>query len=310
MLDTGQVMEVVTEQAQMITEADGAVVELVEGREMVYRAVSGAAAGFLGTRLERDGSLSGMCVQRATPLLCDDSETDPRVDKDACRRIGVRSMVVVPLFHRAEAVGVLKVMSALPKQFEGVDVEVLQTMSGFIGDALANASSYGSLGHRAMHDSLTGLPNRALLMDRLGQALRRAQRRGDRIALFFIDLDRFKKVNDTLGHGAGDEVLRATARELSEVLRSGDTLARFGGDEFVLICENVEEGVEEAIRRRISAAVAVVNAEFDDPGLDVSVGVACSSETGWMADDLLAMADASMYRVKRERHGEELPESF
>lgn len=310
LLDIDQVMAVVAEQAQVITGAGGGVVELVEGTEMVYRAASGAAADFVGTRLNRDGSISGLCVREGVPLLCEDSESDPRVDSDACHRIGVRSMVVVPLFHGPEPVGVLKVMSRLPKQFDDVDVQVLQTMAGFIGDALANASSHGALGYRAMHDHLTRLPNRALLMDRLEQAIRRVRRTGDRIAVFFIDLDGFKRVNDTLGHGAGDEVLRATATELSAMLRVGDTLARFGGDEFVLVCENVEDGVEEAMRRRIATAIAVVRAEFHVPDLDASVGFACSDEAGWTADELLATADASMYRAKRGRHEDEVSEGF
>lgn len=303
MLDADQVMAVVTKQAQVITGAGSGVVELVEGDEMVYRAASGEATGLLGTRLQIDASLSGLCVRHGTSLLCGDSETDPRVDREACERIGARSMVVVPLFHGAEPVGVLKVMSGLPKQFDEVDVGVLQMMAGFIGDALANTSSHGALGHRAMHDGLTGLPNRALLMDRLDQALRRARRSGGGITVFFIDLDDFKRVNDDLGRGAGDEVLRATARELSAMLRAGDTLARFGGDEFVLVCENAEEGVEEAVRRRVSAAIAVVDAEFDLPGFDASVGFARSDESVWTADELLAAADASMYRTKRERRG-------
>jgi len=99
MLDTDEVMRVVTEQAQVITRADGGVVELVEGADMVCRAVSGAASASLGTRLQRDTSLSGLCVHQGIALRCDDAEVDPRVDREACQRVRVRSMIVVPLLH-------------------------------------------------------------------------------------------------------------------------------------------------------------------------------------------------------------------
>ncbi|VVU48632.1 GAF domain-containing protein [Burkholderia anthina] len=109
-LDLGSVMAYVTEQVPHLTGASGAVVEFAEGDDMVYRAASGSAAGMLGLRLRRSGSLSGLCVTRGELLHCTDSETDPRVDRDACRRVGLRSMLVMPLMHADTTVGVLKVM--------------------------------------------------------------------------------------------------------------------------------------------------------------------------------------------------------
>jgi diguanylate cyclase (GGDEF)-like protein len=301
-LDIDELMRVVTEHAQSITGADGGVVELAEGDEMVYRAVSGAAAGSLGTRLGRATSLSGLCVRQAGPLRCDDSETDPRVDREACRRIGVRSMVVVPLLHAGDAVGVLKVMSGEPTSFDDADIEVLELLAGFIADALANASSHGRLGHQALHDPLTGLPNRSLLMDRLDQALERARRNGSEVAVLFVDLDGFKAVNDALGHAAGDDVLRAVAGRLAATLRAGETLARFGGDEFVLVCEDTSQAID-AVERRVSAAVAEVDAASGGLGLGVSVGLVRSSGAERGADEILAAADAEMYRTKQRHHG-------
>lgn len=301
-LDIDELMRVVTEHAQDITGADGGVVELAEGDEMVNRAASGAGGGSLGTRLGRATSLSGLCVAQARPLRCDDSETDERVDREACRRIGVRSMIVAPLLHDSEAVGVLKVMSGQASSFDDGDIEVLQLLAGFIADALTNASSHGRLGHRALHDELTGLPNRALLMDRLDHALHRARRDGTELSVFFVDLDGFKAVNDTLGHAAGDDVLRAVAAKLSATLRSGETLARFGGDEFVLVCEDTNEAVH-AVERRVCTAVAEVDAAMGRLGIGASVGLVRSKGPGQGADELLAAADAEMYRAKQRRHG-------
>jgi diguanylate cyclase (GGDEF)-like protein len=302
-LDTASLMQVVTEQAQHITGASGGVVEAVEGSEMVYRATSGAADGSLGLRLAMGRSLSGLCVRQGVPLRCDDATSDDRVDRAACQAIGVRSMIVTPLFHGSDAIGVLKVMSGDAAHFDDADVEVLGLLGVFIADALTNASNYGALGYQAMHDTLTGLPNRSLLMDRLVQALHRCRRRSSGVALVFIDLDNFKSVNDRLGHRAGDEVLVAAAREIKRTVRAGETLARFAGDEFVLVCEDAHDTfVEDAVRRRITDAVARVGARFRCRELGVSVGVAWSQAGGTTADDLLAAADADMYRVKRARH--------
>jgi len=131
-LDLGGVMAFVTERVQQLTDAGGAIVELAEGDEMVYRAASGMAKNQLGLRLRRIGSLSGLCVQQRTVLRCDDSENDVRVDKEACRKVGLRSMVVAPLNHGETTVGVLKIAAAEPNVFSDEHVNILQLMCGLI----------------------------------------------------------------------------------------------------------------------------------------------------------------------------------
>src|SRR5579885_932165 len=110
-MDLGAVMALVAQRTQSLTHATGAVVELAEGQYMVYRAACGLAERQLGLRLKREGSLSGLCVAEGRPLRCDDSETDSRVNREACRIVGLRSMVAVPLKHVDHVVGVLKVMA-------------------------------------------------------------------------------------------------------------------------------------------------------------------------------------------------------
>jgi diguanylate cyclase (GGDEF)-like protein/PAS domain S-box-containing protein len=153
----------------------------------------------------------------------------------------------------------------------------------------------------AFHDALTGLPNRALFMDRLGQSLRHAQRRRERLfAVLFLDLDRFKLVNDSLGHGAGDRLLVEIARRLEKCIRPGDTAARLGGDEFTVLLEDVRDGadaaqVAERIQREIRRPLVL---EGQEVFTSASIGIALSATGYERPEDLLRDADIAMYRAK------------
>jgi diguanylate cyclase (GGDEF)-like protein/PAS domain S-box-containing protein len=158
------------------------------------------------------------------------------------------------------------------------------------------------LEHQAFHDALTGLPNRRLFMDRLAHALARTGRRDERVAVLFMDLDNFKVVNDSLGHDAGDLLLASVAGRLKRCLRPEDTLARFGGDEFVVLLEDVadpEEAVQVAER-----IIGDLGSPFPVEGRELfvraSVGIACGEASTKSADDLLRDADTAMYQAKAE----------
>jgi len=155
------------------------------------------------------------------------------------------------------------------------------------------------LRHQALHDPLTGLPNRALLSDRLDRALAAGRLPGS-VAALFLDLDRFKVINDSLGHAAGDAVLVAVARRLQSVLRSGDSAARFGGDEFVVLCEDTTAPKAKVIADKIAAALrAPVTAAGRDLVVSTSIGVAAAVSDGrTSAEMLLRDADAAMYSAK------------
>ncbi len=134
------VMAAIARRAQQLTGADSGVVELLEGDEMVYRAATGAAEGTVGLRLDAYASLSGLCARTGTILRCDDTETDPRVNREACRRVGARSMLVVPLRHQDRSIGVLKVFSRQAAAFDDDHVAVLEVIAGFVAAALGHAS--------------------------------------------------------------------------------------------------------------------------------------------------------------------------
>jgi diguanylate cyclase (GGDEF)-like protein/PAS domain S-box-containing protein len=158
--------------------------------------------------------------------------------------------------------------------------------------------------HLAHHDDLTGLPNRSLLRDRLGQAIRDAERRGHAVGLAFIDLDGFKLVNDGLGHNAGDELLKVVGARMGRCLRSSDTLARFGGDEFVILLPELSGDpmaltpLLEKVRQAVTEPVEVEGQEVQ---VSCSMGVVLYPRDGEDANTLMMNADAAMYRAKEHK---------
>jgi diguanylate cyclase (GGDEF)-like protein len=304
-LDLGGVMTFVTERVQQLTGAGGAIVELAEGDEMVYRAASGMAKPQLGLRLQRTGSLSGLCVEQRSVLRCDDSESDPRVDKEACRKVGLSSMVVAPLNHGDTTVGVLKITAAEPNAFADEHVRVLELMSGLIASAISHAVRYetNELYHRATHDALTGLANRALFYDRLRQGLSLARRQSSQLGILYLDMDGLKPINDKHGHRAGDAVIRETGQRISKISRQSDTVARLGGDEFAVIAPDVN-GRDGAVRHADRLADEIRRPfSFEDTqlALDASIGLAIFPDDGTETDALIEKADQSMYAIKRTR---------
>lgn len=185
----------------------------------------------------------------------------------------------------------------------GLPLRVVATVED-IGERRAHLEQ---IHHLATHDALTGLPNRSVLDDRLQQAMRHARRQQSRFAVVFLDLDHFKTVNDTLGHHAGDQLLVTVARRLSQPLRETDTLARQGGDEFVLLLSEIGEGVADVVRvceRLQTALLETIPLGGHDWRVAASMGIAIYPDDADQADHLLQKADAALFRAKANgRHG-------
>jgi diguanylate cyclase (GGDEF)-like protein/PAS domain S-box-containing protein len=169
-----------------------------------------------------------------------------------------------------------------------------------VSDETEHRRSSDELFHRAVHDPLTGLPNRVLLEDRLTQALARADRQSRELAVLYVDLDGFKTVNDTWHHAVGDEVLRTVARRFAKAVRPQDTVARFGGDEFVVLCEELSDAEDAArVARRILESLGrPVHHREGRCRLGASIGVVLSDGQA-DAEALIERADRAMYRAKR-----------
>ncbi|MEA2091392.1 MAG: EAL domain-containing protein, partial [Campylobacterota bacterium] len=158
------------------------------------------------------------------------------------------------------------------------------------------------LHHQAHHDALTELPNRILFHDRLEQAIEKSKRKKNNVALLFIDLDHFKEINDSLGHKAGDEVLKVVTKRLKDIIRDEDTLARLGGDEFTVIIENLTQGEDasllaQKIIKVLSEPIEMYENQFY---VSSSIGISLYPEDGHSAQNLLKYADSAMYKAKAE----------
>jgi diguanylate cyclase (GGDEF)-like protein len=159
------------------------------------------------------------------------------------------------------------------------------------------------LSHQVVHDPLTGAANRVLVSDRMAHALARVRRGECFMGVLFIDLDDFKLVNDELGHGVGDLVLTAVAQRLSACVRPSDTVGRFGGDEFVIVCEDIagDAGAVDIGRRVLLSLEAPFSTPSGNRTLSASIGVAtCGFDNPMEADTLIRAADRAMYRAKME----------
>jgi diguanylate cyclase (GGDEF)-like protein/PAS domain S-box-containing protein len=227
---------------------------------------------------------------------------------EICLAHGLRGLWSLPIRtpDSSDFLGLLGVFVRSVRDPQPGELAVMERTRDLIAVAIDRDAHTRQLGHLALHDTLTGLPNRALAQDRLEHALARLadkESHDDRamVAVLFIDLDRFKLVNDGLGHETGDELLVAVSQRLRTSVRRQDTIARFGGDEFVVLCEDLtDEGQAEELAERAAQAFAEpFSFSHAEVTISASIGIAVTDRSSDRASSLLHDADAAMYRAKR-----------
>lgn len=294
------------------TGADRCEVRRPEGTNGRSRLVALASAGRgpvpAPQPLDPNLTLAGMAIAEREPVLVHDLRRARLFGVESADGSDPRGGVAVPIEGRNGAVGALVAYSSRPEAFSDVHVHFLRSVANIVSPFVEGRSASpgrDTAGGASADDHLTGLATRGALVTALEAALVRARSRGSGLALLFVDLDGFKLVNDGLGHRAGDEVLRAAAARLATSVRSGDLVARYGGDEFVILAEGVSD--EVAATAAADRVLEAMREPFRVAGrpcaLSASVGVALvdGSED---AEDALRDADMAMYRAKEAGRGQ------
>jgi diguanylate cyclase (GGDEF)-like protein len=289
----------------------GAGVTLIaEGRDPRYIAASNAAAlSFERLQSELDEGPCLAAFRTGEAVSVPDVGLDRRFPSFSPRaaRKGLAAVFTFPLRQGDERLGALDLYNDRTGELDEPTMVVAQTLADVASAYVMNAQTRADLidsadrfRERSLHDALTGLPNRILFSQRLEHAALRTRRSGKELAILFVDMDRFKEVNDTLGHSVGDQLLVAIGTRLTEILRPGDTLARMAGDEFVILCEDLDDAsaAEELAIRVGDALREPFSLDDHHLRLTASVGIAFSGQGVDVPERILQDADAAMYQAK------------
>jgi diguanylate cyclase (GGDEF)-like protein/PAS domain S-box-containing protein len=259
----------------------------------------------IGADLPLEGSLSGLALTRGGLLISPDISTDERVEpivKDILLKRGIQSAIIIPMINNNQPIGTINLVFNESPSFSQVEIETLAAVGRTVALAISNARQLDDLEYQAYHDSLTGLPNRVLLHRAFEEKILQQPDPDRRGALLLLDLDRFKEINDTLGHHVGDSLLALVGVRLNAILGPVPGVAcRLGGDEFAFLLteihgrdeiEMVTGDILDALRQPFVIGDMSLN-------VDVSIGISLYPEDGRDSHELLRSADVAMYQAKQ-----------
>ncbi|MDX6568203.1 MAG: hypothetical protein QOH15_781, partial [Gaiellales bacterium] len=273
------------------------VVQALEDGHAVARAATDKALAHVGVDFTATpDTMTGMALAGGVSLVVEDFAADDRFGpvSTTVTATGMVGGAYFVIRLPARVWGLVCVLTAVRREFTDDDLTFLESVANVIGSAIELIEADQTIRHQALHDALTGLPNRTLLADRVALALDRAARTDSLVAVLYIDLDRFKDVNDSYGHSTGDALLVAVAEQLVTAVRPGDTVARVGGDAFAVVAEALgcpEEAL--ALAERFLRDLRDENGA----GVSASIGVAVR-RSGDAADEAMRDADTALYRAK------------
>jgi diguanylate cyclase (GGDEF)-like protein/PAS domain S-box-containing protein len=251
------------------------------------------------------GTQAGYALRTGKPVVTEDLSTETRFDAGVLLDQGMVSGMSAVVEGHGRPFGVINAHTNLPRHFTEDDAGFLVAVASVISAAAEREGKAEDMPLAALHDALTGLPNRTLALDLLDLILSRRRRDDVDVGMLLLDLDRFNIINDSLGHEAGDEVLLAVASRLRQTLRPSDTIARLGGDEFLVVCES-QDGVRQVVglAERIGAALSrPLVLPSGEHVLTASIGIAVAEGADDTSTSLLRDADATMHRAKRRGPG-------
>ncbi|HET6465419.1 MAG TPA: EAL domain-containing protein [Nitrospiria bacterium] len=278
---------------------------LPDGHSLLLRAGVGWKEGLVGqVRVGTEESEAGYALLTKGPVIVEDLQTETRFSGPLLHDHGVVSGMSVIIPGQDRPFGVLGAHATTRRIFTQDDINFLQAVANTLAVAVEHQQSQEKIRFLAYHDALTQLPNRTLLYDRLQQAILTANRENKTLALLILDMDRFKEVNDTMGHHIGDLLLKQVGSRLRESLRESDTIARLGGDEFAILLSNINyEGVISTAQKTLELLQGPYTLEGASLDIQVSIGIALFPEHGEDVATLMRHGDVAMYVAKHVGHG-------
>jgi len=309
--DLDTILRTILEQMERIIDAElWALLMLDEPKQELYYALAagGGQASLRDLRVKVGEGVAGWVAQHGETLIVPESDHDPRLKKEgAAKRHRTRSVIAMPLRGRKGTQGVIEIFNPQAAQMTDYTIAFLHILADHAAIAIENAHDVARIQQLTIADDTTGLYNVRHLYDVMGRELERCTSNGLPLSVAFIDLDRFKLVNDLHGHLMGSELLARTGKRLQELSRKQDWCFRYGGDEFVILMP--ETSADEAMEQVSGLHKALIDTQFEMKngltlGVSASVGLATSPRDGSTVHGMIGCADARMYEVKSAGRGQ------